>query len=136
MAFDMQRSGPNGLDEIINNTPELKQKYGDARRMMAAYGFDNNVKNDPVHFSLNEDFRKKNSQSSGWTLPPVASLPFIPVEYPEVVAESANQGIADPLDMSQFDTLVSDALQPTNYDQQEQQGTIVGYDENGNSIYE
>lgn len=133
VAFDAQK---DALDAFIAKTPELKQKYGDARGMMAAYGFDNNVKDDPVHFSLNEDFRKKNSQSSGWTLPPVASLPFMPVEYPEVVAEPANQGIADPLDMSQFDTLVSDALQSTNYDQQEQQGTIVGYDENGNPIYE
>lgn len=150
VAFDVQK---DALDAFIAKTPELKQNYGDARGMMAAYGFDNNVKDDPVHFSLNEDFRKKNSQSSGWTLPPVASLPFMPVEYPEVVAEPTNQGIADPLDMSQFDTLVSDALQPTNvsynpdydiamqqmneYDQQqEQQGTIVGYDENGNPIYE
>lgn len=116
-AFDMQRSGPNGLDEIVNNIPELKQKYGDARGMMAAYGFDNNVKNDPVHFSLNENFRKNNSRNSGWTLPSVASLPFAPVEYPEVVVEPANQGIVDPLDLSAFDGMMSGGVNfsPTDY---------------------
>lgn len=47
------------LDKFVKGNEELKNKYKDGLGMMASYGFDNSVKGDDVHFTLNKKFAEQ-----------------------------------------------------------------------------